>query len=114
MFPVPNATDRALLLLELKIWQVRTVLFKLRLPSVKVKVPDIVRFAPNVKPSVEVFKVTTAAAAPLAVVQVPVPDNESKITVSTEVGFKTVATPPEVIANCVLPVADQVPVPPTQ
>jgi hypothetical protein len=114
ILPTPNAIDLALALFELKIKQVSVFPAKFKAPSVKVNVLTIERFAPSVKPKVEVFKVTVEAVASPDVVQVPVPELESKVTVSAVVGFNTVGTPPEVIANCVLPVADQVPVPPTQ
>jgi hypothetical protein len=58
-----------------------------------------------------VFKDTAVA---VTVTVAAVPELASKLTVSAAVGFKAVATPPEVIANCVFPVPLQVPVPPTQ
>jgi hypothetical protein len=53
-------------------------------------------------------------AVEVTVTVAAVPELASKVTVSASVGSKRVATPPEVIANCVFPVPLQVPVPPTQ
>jgi hypothetical protein len=77
-------------------------------------VPDIVRFAPNVKVKVEVLTVAIAQTAPLAVVQVPVPDAESNITVSAATGAEAPAAPPVVADQLVVLEASQVPLPPTQ
>jgi hypothetical protein len=114
MFPVPNAIDRTLLFDEIKTLQVKTLEPKSKAPNVKVNVPDIVWFAPNVKPRVDVFKVAVAQADPLAVVQVPVPDKESNTTVSVLSGAAIPGKPPEVKDQLAVELASQVPLPPTQ
>jgi hypothetical protein len=103
-----------LALLELKMLQVKVLLPSDKAPNVKVKVPDIVWFAPSVKPSVELSKVAIAQADPLAVVQVPVPDAESNITVSVLLGGPLPPAPPDDADQLVVLDASQVPVPPTQ
>ena len=111
---MPNAIERVLLLFELNMLQDNVLLPKLKVPEVKVKVPDIVWFAPSVRPRVELFSVAVAQADPLAVVQVPVPDAESNITVSVLLGAATPGKPPEVKAQLAVELASQVPLPPTQ
>jgi hypothetical protein len=114
MLPVPKSIVLVLALFVRKFLQVKVLLPNDNDPAVKVKALLIVKFAPNTKFNVEVFTIHCVVMAPAAVVQVPVPEFESKFTTSPEMGFKSVGTPPEVMANCVLPVADHVPVPPTQ
>jgi hypothetical protein len=114
IFPVPKAIDRVLVFVERKILQDRVLLPSDKVPNVKVKVPDMVWFAPSVKPNVELFKVAVAQAEPLAVVQVPVPDAESNITVSVLLGAAIPGKPPEVKDQLAVALASQVPSPPTQ
>jgi hypothetical protein len=114
IFPVPKSITRALELFELNTLQVNVLLLSDKVPNVKVNVPDIVWFAPNVRPSVELFNVATAQAEPAAVVQVPVPDAVSNTTVSVLLGAAIPGKPPEVKDQLVVELASQVPVPPTQ
>ena len=81
---------------------------------VKVNVPDIVRFAPNVKLTNNELIVQAEQTAPLAVVQVPVPDKVSNVTVSADVGAEAPPAPPVVADQLVVVVASHVPEPPTQ
>jgi hypothetical protein len=114
MLPVPKAMVLVLLLFVPKAEQVKAKLPKLKVPWVKVKTPDIVCAAPSVKPNVSLFNVAVAQADPAAVVQVPVPDAESNITVSVLLGAAIPGKPPEVKAQFAVALASQVPSPPTQ
>jgi hypothetical protein len=83
-------------------------------PAVKVKLLDIVRFAPSSNVNVEVLKEIVVQIAPDAVVHVPVPDAESKITASAATGAEAPPAPPDVADQFVVVTASQVPEPPTQ
>ena len=114
IFPVPKAIDLTLLFEEEKTVQVKLFEFKFNAPNVNVKLPNCVRFAPSVKLRVELFSVVVVQVAPAAVVQVPVPDAESNITVSAATGAEAPLAPPVVADQLAVLLASQVPVPPTQ
>jgi hypothetical protein len=114
IFPVPNAMTRVLELLEENKLQDKAKLPKLNVPKVKVNVPAIVWLAPKVNANVELFKVAVVQVEPLAVVQVPVPDRLSKITVSAATGAEAPLAPPDAVDQFVVLDEFQVPVPPTQ
>jgi hypothetical protein len=87
---------------------------KIKVPAVRVNVPDMVKLLPKVSVKVALFKVTVVAVAPAAVVQVPVPEFASNIAVSAATGADAPAAPPDVVDQFAVLAASQVPVPPTQ
>jgi hypothetical protein len=106
--------DLVLAVADEKVVLVKTLLFKFIAPAVNVNAPPNVNDAPRVNVTVEVLKVTDVATAPTAVVQVPVPELESKVTVSAATGAEAPDAPPEVEAQFAVLLASHVPVPPTQ
>jgi hypothetical protein len=114
----PRLSARILVLLELKLPVDNTNPFKFNVPSVSVQMPAAVHsvvFPDNDKViSALLIVVLKDTAVAVHVTVVAVPELASKVTMSTLVGSKRVATPPDVTANCVFPVPLQVPVPPTQ
>jgi hypothetical protein len=118
MLPVPKASTRVLLLFELNNPVDNVKVLSVKVPAVSVQVPAAVHsvgLPDNDKLISDLLIVVLKdTAVDVQVTVAAVPELASKVTVSAFVGFKRVATPPEVIANCVLPVPLQVPVPPTQ
>jgi hypothetical protein len=114
ILPVPNAIDLVLLLDEIKTLHVNAKLPRLKVPWVKVKVPDMVCAAPSVKPNVALLNVAVAQADPAAVVQVPDPELVSKFTMSVDMGGPTPPIPPESKDQFAVFELFQVPAPPTQ
>lgn len=114
MLPVPNEILRVLVLLDVKLLQVSANDWSASVPCVWVKVLEIVRLAPSVRPRVALLRVTSVQIAPAAVVQVPVPERLSKVTVSAATGAEAPEAPPDVAAQLAVELASQVPVPPTQ
>lgn len=118
IFPDPNAIVRAFVLFEENKPVVSVKVLSVIVPAVSVQVPAAVHnvgFPDSDKlMSALLIVVLKDTAVDVTVTVAAVPELASKLTVSAAVGFKTVATPPEVIANCVFPVPLQVPVPPTQ
>ena len=112
--PVPKSIVRELLLFDKNELHVKVLDPRDNTPAVKVNKPDIVWLAPSVNPSVELFRVAMAQTDPLAVVQVPVPELLSKITVSAATGAEAPPAPPDVADQLVVLLASHVPVPPTQ
>jgi hypothetical protein len=101
-------------LLETKLKHDNVLLPRDKVPWVKEKLAAIVKLAPSVKPTVALLSVTAEQTAPLAVVQVPVPEPESKITVSAATGAEAPDAPPVVADQLDVEDASQVPEPPTQ
>jgi len=118
MLPVPKASVRVLLLLELNKPVDNVKVLSVKVPAVSVQVPAAVHNVglPDNDNSISdlLIVVLNDTAVDVTVTLAAVPELASKFTVSAAVGFKAVATPPEVIANCVFPVPLHVPVPPTQ
>jgi hypothetical protein len=71
-------------------------------------------FAPSTTGNVEVLIVSVEQVAPAAVVQVPVPDAESKMTASLAVGTEAPGAPPDVADQFRTFIVFHVPEPPTQ
>jgi hypothetical protein len=118
MFPEPNAIVLAFALFELNKPVVNVKVLSVIVPAVSVQVPAAVHSVglpdnDNVMSALLIVVLKDTAVA-VTVTIAAVPELASKFTVSALVGFKAVATPPEVTANCVFPVPLQVPVPPTQ
>jgi len=118
MLPVPKASTRVLLLFELNNPVDNVKVLSVKVPAVSVQVPAAVHsvgLPDNDKLISDLLIVVLKdTAVDVQVTVAAVPELASKVTVSAFVGFERVATPPEVIANCVFPVPLQVPVPPTQ
>jgi hypothetical protein len=112
--PVPNAMVRVPAPVEAKERLVRVNVCNVSVPDVSVNAPDNVSPAPNVRPTVLLLNATEVQIAPAAVVQVPVPELVSKVTVSAATGADAPEAPPEVAAQFAVELAFHVPVPPTQ
>jgi hypothetical protein len=114
MFPVPKSIDLMLLLLEANAVHDSVLVPKLIDPKVNVNGPRTGKLSPRDKDKVELLNATPRHVAPVAVVQVPVPDKESKNAASAEVGAEAPAAPPEVKDQLAVLEASHTPVPPTQ
>ena len=84
------------------------------IPEPIINDPKITILFPPVKVPVNPVKFKFKVVAPVPKLIVPPPLLLSKITVSEEVGTAAPPEPPEVVLQCVVVDASQVPVPPTQ